>query len=56
MRVDVEGVGRKGDLADVADGYARNFLFPKGLAMKATKGAANPQVVNETLRRLLDEP
>jgi len=28
MRSDVDGVGKKGDLIDVADGYARNFLVP----------------------------
>jgi len=38
LRADVQGVGKKGDLLDVADGYARNFLVPRGLAMKATKG------------------
>ena len=39
LRDDVSGLGRKGDIADVADGYFRNFLSPKGLAMKATQGA-----------------
>jgi large subunit ribosomal protein L9 len=38
LRADVDGVGKKGDLVDVADGYARNFLVPKGLALKASKG------------------
>jgi len=38
LREDVESLGHKGDLVDVADGYARNFLVPRGLAMKATKG------------------
>ena len=38
LREDVEALGRKGDLVDVADGYARNFLVPRGLAMKATRG------------------
>ncbi len=38
LRGDVDGVGRTGDLAEVADGFARNFLLPKGLAMKATPG------------------
>ena len=38
LREDVESLGSKGDLVDVADGYARNFLVPRGLAMKATKG------------------
>jgi len=39
LRADVETLGNKGDLVDVADGYARNFLVPRGLAMKATRGA-----------------
>jgi large subunit ribosomal protein L9 len=38
LREDVESLGRKGDLLEVAEGYARNFLVPRGLAMKATKG------------------
>ncbi len=38
MRTDVDGVGKKGDVVDVSDGYARNFLVPKGFAVKATKG------------------
>ena len=39
LRSDVSGVGRKGDVLDVADGYARNFLLPRGLALTATAGA-----------------
>ena len=38
LREDVEKLGRKGDICDVADGYARNFLVPRGLAMAATRG------------------
>ncbi len=38
LRADVEGVGKKGDVLDVADGFARNFLIPKGRAIKATAG------------------
>jgi large subunit ribosomal protein L9 len=38
LRDDVEHLGRKGDLLEVADGYARNYLVPRGLAMKATRG------------------
>ncbi|MFN2389471.1 MAG: 50S ribosomal protein L9 [Actinomycetota bacterium] len=36
---DVEALGQKGDVVSVADGYARNYLLPKGLALAATRGA-----------------
>lgn len=36
---DVDKLGQKGDVVTVADGYARNYLLPKGLALAATKGA-----------------
>lgn len=39
LRTDVDGLGKKGDIADVAIGYARNYLLPKGLVMKSTPGA-----------------
>jgi large subunit ribosomal protein L9 len=38
LRADVEHLGQKGDLVDVADGYARNFLVPRGLALRANSG------------------
>ncbi len=38
LRTDLEQIGKKGDIVDVADGYARNYLVPKGLAFKATPG------------------
>ena len=42
MRVDlkreVAGLGRPGEVKDVADGYAQNFLLPRGLAVEATAG------------------
>ena len=38
---DVKGKGKKGELKDVADGYARNFLIPKGLASVATADNIN---------------
>jgi large subunit ribosomal protein L9 len=38
MRADVDDVGKKGDILDVADGFARNYLIPKGHAFRATKG------------------
>ncbi len=36
---DVDTLGHKGDVVDVADGYARNYLVPRSLAVKATPGA-----------------
>jgi large subunit ribosomal protein L9 len=39
LRDDVDNLGKKGDLVDVADGYARNFLVPRGLALKASAGS-----------------
>src|SRR4029079_3242301 len=39
LRDDVDNLGKKGDLVDVADGYARNYLVPRGLALKASAGS-----------------
>ncbi len=36
---DISTKGKRGEIRDVANGYARNFLFPQGLAMPATAGA-----------------
>lgn len=38
LHADVKGTGKKGQVLEVADGYARNFLFPKKLAVAATTG------------------
>jgi large subunit ribosomal protein L9 len=38
LRSDVSDVGKKGDIVEVADGFARNYLVPKGFALKATNG------------------
>lgn len=35
LKQDVKGLGKKGELVNASDGYARNFLFPKGLAVEA---------------------
>jgi large subunit ribosomal protein L9 len=50
---DVKGKGKKGDIINISDGYARNFLFPRKLAEEATQGNVN--MVNkkkETERKL----
>lgn len=39
LRADVATLGKKGDLVSVADGYARNYLVPQGLAVRASRGA-----------------
>ncbi len=39
LRADVKGVGKKGDVVEVAAGYGRNYLLPRGLAFAATAGA-----------------
>lgn len=39
LRSDIKGVGKPGDVKDVAEGYATNFLLPRGLAVKATAEA-----------------
>ena len=41
LREDIAGVGRRGDIVTVADGHARNYLLPRGLALVATDGAIN---------------
>lgn len=38
LQLDVKGTGKKGQIIEVADGFARNFLFPKKLAIEATTG------------------
>lgn len=39
LTADVKGQGKKGELVNVSDGYARNFLFPKNLAVEANNAA-----------------
>lgn len=40
LRDTVSGLGRRGEILEVANGYARNYLLPKGLAMVSSDGAA----------------
>ncbi|MBE6757808.1 MAG: 50S ribosomal protein L9 [Ruminococcaceae bacterium] len=41
LKADVKGQGKKGELVNVSDGYARNFLFPRNLAVAADAQAMN---------------
>jgi len=54
LRSDLSGVGKRGDVVDVADGYGRNFLLPRGLAMKATAGAADQAAAMRRSRDVRD--
>lgn len=46
LRKEVQNIGEPGDIVNVKDGYARNFLFPQNLAEKATKGAVKNREQN----------
>jgi large subunit ribosomal protein L9 len=54
MRSDVQGVGKKGDLVEVADGFARNYLVPKGFAVAATSGVEAQAAAMRRSRDLKD--
>ena len=44
---DVKGKGKKGQMIEVSDGYARNFMLPKKLAIEATADAVNTMRMND---------
>ena len=44
---DVKGKGKKGQMIEVSDGYARNFMLPKKLAIEATPDAVNTMRMND---------
>lgn len=44
---DVKGKGKKGQMLEISDGYARNYLLPKKLAMEATADAINTMRMND---------
>jgi large subunit ribosomal protein L9 len=54
LRSDLDGLGKRGDIVDVADGHARNYLLPKGLALKATAGAVDQAAKMRRARDLRD--
>lgn len=51
LEQDVKGLGKKGDVKEVSDGYARNFLMPKKLAMQATTDNMNAIKIKEKARQ-----
>jgi large subunit ribosomal protein L9 len=51
LRSDVTDLGKRGDIIEVADGFARNYLVPKGIAIKASDGT---QAQAKSMRRARD--
>ena len=51
LQQDVRGQGKKGQMVEVAEGYARNFLLPRKLAVPATADAVNTMNLKEKARR-----
>ena len=54
LRSDRKGLGKRGDIVEVADGHARNYLLPKGHAIKATDGAVSQASAMRRARDLRD--
>lgn len=54
LRSDLDGLGKRGDIIDVADGHARNYLLPKGLALVASPGAVDQAAKMRRSRDLRD--
>ena len=51
LQQDVRGQGKKGQMVEVAEGYARNFLLPRKLAVPATADAMNTMKLQEKARK-----
>lgn len=52
LKRDVDNLGGAGDIVDVADGYGNNYLVPRGLAMRATRGAVkDAQAIRQARQR-----
>ena len=54
LKADVKGKGKKGQMIEVAEGYARNFLLPKGLAVLATADAMTTLRLQEKAKAQAD--
>ncbi|HAB00169.1 MAG TPA: 50S ribosomal protein L9 [Ruminococcaceae bacterium] len=55
LKADVKGSGKAGQLVEVSDGYARNFLLKKGLAIEATSTAMNDLKNKEQAKKHKEE-
>ena len=53
---DVKSIGKKGELVNVSDGYARNFLLPRKLAKEANAQAMNELKNSRALRSIRSKP
>ncbi len=51
LQADVKGQGKKGQMVEVSDGYARNFLFPKKLAAEATSENVNKMKMQDKAKK-----
>ena len=51
LQQDVKGHGKKGQLIEASDGYARNFLLPRKLAVEATTDNINPMTLQEKAKK-----
>ena len=55
LRTDLKGVGKAGTITDVSDGYARNYLLPRGLAQEATQGNLTQVAAQKAAAQRRDE-
>ncbi|HWI53608.1 MAG TPA: 50S ribosomal protein L9 [Symbiobacteriaceae bacterium] len=55
LKADVKGTGKKGQSIEVSDGFARNFLFPRGLAIEASSGALKSMEEEEKAKQRKQE-
>ena len=58
LKQDIKGKGKKGQMIEAAEGYARNFLIPKGMAVEATADAVNTMNLQaiDGKKLVLDQP